>query len=108
MAYIDSVATSTSKYTDKKVDASITNLGTTYEGRTMKMLKLAVQVRRENHLFLAHIAMFKLGSKKCLCYVCVCYVCIPSCDKLENNILEPIAEPKIGKFISPDILLRFG
>ena len=45
MAYIDSVATSTSKYTDKKVDASITNLGTTHEGRTMKMLKLAVQVR---------------------------------------------------------------
>ena len=108
MAYIDSVATSTSKYTDKKVDASITNLGTTYEGRTMKMLKLAVQVRRD-HLFLAHKAMSKLGGKKVFaCYVCVYYVCIPSCDKLGNNTLEPNAEPKIGNFISPDILLRFG
>ena len=46
MGYIDSVANSTNKYTDKKVNASITNLETTYEGQTIKMLKLAVQVRQ--------------------------------------------------------------
>lgn len=45
MAYIDSVATNTAEYTDEKVRASVSSLGTTFQGRPIKMLKLALRVR---------------------------------------------------------------
>ena len=44
MAYVDSVATNTAEYTDEKVRASVSSLGTTFEGRPIKILRLALKV----------------------------------------------------------------
>ena len=46
MAYVDSVATNTAEYTDEKVRASVSSLGTTFEGRPIKILRLALKVSR--------------------------------------------------------------
>ena len=46
MAYVDSVATNTAEYTDEKVRASVSSLGTTFEGRPIKILRLALKVLR--------------------------------------------------------------